>query len=275
MLANSADSQTISVAPRTAVLTKSDLGATFTDEVTFVVATGTEPAWVLDRSFAVDWLDNIAVDKDGNIFLGRKGRVDKFSPSGELLWSVDPWPGCYFQSNASDIGVDSKGNVYVAFTYYGGTPPTGILHRGGRDVLLAKISPDGIPGRPKRIATSADDYVYEMVIDDDDFIYLSGWTGGTLMDPVYLSIAWNTWVAKYDSDFQDDAPGYNDNSDLEPVWGSQITHKAYYQPSMVDLSVSPTGDVYVAGEIYSDLNYEGPYYGSSDYYISRWTNSGQ
>ncbi len=251
-----------------------DWGTTVSDQVTFVVTMNTELPWILKRSFPLNLAGKLTVDKMGNIYVGSYGKVYKYSSAGVLLWSINPWVGLTFQSNVFDLAVDSKGNVYVAFTYNAGATPPGIVHLGYQDVLLAKISPEGVPGRPKRIATPSSDLVYEMAIDGEDNIYLAGLGGGALFPSVGIDSGFKTWVAKYASDFNDDIPGYDDNTDLTPIWAAQISQHSGTFPASVHLSVSPAGDVFVAGDTFGPLNTVGPGLGGGDFYIARWDNSG-
>jgi hypothetical protein len=253
-----------------------DWGTTVSDQVTFVVALGPDDPWVLGHSFPLNLSGDLAVDKMGNVHVGKNGRVEKYSSAGVLIWSVDPWSNLWFQPGFSDIGVDSKGNVFVAFTYNNdGTTPPGIVQLGYQDILLAKISPDGVPGRPKRIATASSDLICEMVIDAEDNVYLAGLTGSSLFPSVGVNSGFKTWVAKYAGDFNDEVPGYDDNTHLTPIWGFQISQNSGTFPAGVYLSVSPSGDVFVAGDTYGALNLQGPYLGGSDFYIAHWDSSGQ
>ena len=92
----------------------------------------------------------IATDSAGNIFVadGGNGRVQKFSPTGAFITSIQPF------ETPSGIAVDRAGNIYVA--------EIGSMHR------VQKLSPNGAfiakwaPGLygPRKIAISPDDSLY-------------------------------------------------------------------------------------------------------------------
>jgi uncharacterized delta-60 repeat protein len=127
---------------------------------------------------ASDRVADMSVADDGGIFLvgvtneGGSGYPDmlvaKYTEDGEPVW-IRNWDG---PANGSDYGVgvalDSQGNVYAA----------GYAYPDGTRYVLVKYDPDGnqLWQRIYQGSSGGGNIVYDLVVDDNDEIYLTGYT---------------------------------------------------------------------------------------------------
>ncbi|WP_437875292.1 hypothetical protein [Sorangium sp. So ce513] len=91
------------------------------------------PLWSVDTTGLGPGSDGpsesaVAVDAAGNAIITANGAIAKLSPSGDVLWSVDPIDEAG-RGRILDVAVDSTGNVIGAGSYDNG------------DALLVKLAP--------------------------------------------------------------------------------------------------------------------------------------
>lgn len=125
--------------------------------------------------------NSIALDSQGNIFVAGKanGSVDdaqsengdillvKYSKDGTPEW-IRQWGGASAYSEmANGVAVDSEDNIFVT----GAMTPKG---KGYLNVFLAKYTTDGIKVWIKQWGTDVDNYGEDIVIDDNDNIFVLG-----------------------------------------------------------------------------------------------------
>ena len=103
--------------------------------------------------------------------------------------------GTVGQEKAGGIGVDSMGNVYVA----GSTDNsfTG-FNQGGRDGFLVKYDKDGNEVWKKSVASSQNDEINQLKIDQNDNIFVVGTTDGSINNGI-LRGGSDVFIVKYDS----------------------------------------------------------------------------
>lgn len=101
---------------------------------------------------------------------------------------------------------DSFGNIYVVGSTSGSV---GGINQGKGDVWIAKYNNNGNRVWVRQLGSSGSEDAYEVVADDDGFIYLAGNTSGNLVG-TKRSDETDAWVAKF----------RGDNGDI--VWGQQF-----------------------------------------------------
>lgn len=143
--------------------------------------------------------ESVATDSAGNIVLAGlfKGSIDfgkkshesagardifvaKLSPSGEYLWSMSF--GDVFDQQALSVATDSKGNIVLTgkvegIIDFGGDK---LSSAGGYDIFLLKLSPVGKHIFSKLYGNNVDDTGFDVTIDSNDNILLTGQFAGML-----------------------------------------------------------------------------------------------
>ena len=98
----------------------------------------------------------------------------KFNNDGVQQWvkqlgsSLNDW--------ALGISVDSKKNVYVTGRTEGNFD--GALNLGGFDIFISKLNSDGLRQWTKQIGSTQNDNGYDLVLDKNNNLYLTGRTQG-------------------------------------------------------------------------------------------------
>jgi hypothetical protein len=159
---------------------------------------------------------DLALDKAGNSYLTgwTQGLVKESDPGRDLL-KYDAWLSKVDtngviqwtqQFGSTDQGIDfawatdtdSQGNIYVSGWTTG---RVGSQNFGSYDVWLTKFNPDGQQLWAKQIGSSGDDgkFFGDLVIDDEDNIFLSGYTNGALGNVKTGDKTYNGWVGKFDT----------------------------------------------------------------------------
>jgi hypothetical protein len=150
--------------------------------------------------------------------------------------------------SSTDIAVDSAGNILVVGTYhgqidFGSQPPTSA---GGKDVFLAKLSPDGDFRWSRTMGDALNQYATGVVADGSDNVIVLGhfegyadFGGGPVMSAGLNDIV----VAKL-------------SSDNVPIWtkrfGSAAEERSYA------LAVDFSDNVLIAGFAAGDVDFGGP-----------------
>ncbi len=146
-----------------------------------------------------DIADSISVDNDGNIYLvgntkgilGNRnyGNTDffiaKYDSTGTPITAYQF--GSFFDDEVKGFQVDSRGNFYL--TGYTEGSLNGI-NNGGRDAWVAKYDSSGEEIWLKQFGTSNDDIALDLVLDDNNNIYLTGYQD-------LGAGSYNGWIAKY------------------------------------------------------------------------------
>ena len=97
---------------------------------------------------------------------------------------------------ARDVATDAAGNVYVAGTTHGAidAPAQRVpnTNRGGADAFVAKFDPDGTLLWVTQFGSTADDFVEGISLDKYGFLFVAGWTRGSMPGGVEQSGTPNT-----------------------------------------------------------------------------------
>jgi PKD repeat protein len=124
-----------------------------------------------------------------NFTIAADAFVAKLDATGNRIWGTyygGTFGGSsdYDTSSGEDIAVDSNGNVYLAgFTMSPNSIATIGAHQetlmGGRDAMLIKFSNDGLRIWGTYYGGSNTEYGYGIAIDNNDKVYLAGWSQST------------------------------------------------------------------------------------------------
>jgi phosphatidylserine/phosphatidylglycerophosphate/cardiolipin synthase-like enzyme len=180
-----------------------------------------------------DIVQSITVGDDGNIYVsgqsdttwgspvrGYSGDMDgfvaKLDPSGALLWNT--FEGGSGSDRALGISADENGNVYLSgnsnATWGSPLDP----YAGLNDAFVAKLDSSGALVWNTFLGENGDDVGYNIVLDESDNIYLSGYSTATWGSPVRVYsgsgqdafaarlsssgvLAWNTFLGGTGTDF--------------------------------------------------------------------------
>ncbi len=85
---------------------------------------------------------------------------------------------------AKDLATDASGNVYVAGTTHGAIDVATTLasntNKGGTDAFVAKFDPQGELLWVVQFGSAADDFIEGIALDRFGFLYVAGWTMGSM-----------------------------------------------------------------------------------------------
>lgn len=121
---------------------------------------------------------------------------------GPTLWARQF--GTPQNDSAFKVVTDQEGNVYVAGMTYGTIPGGTNTNQGGADVFLAKFDPQGTMLWTVQFGSGSDDGVGGIAFDNSGFVYVSGWTRGTMpggidLPPNVPGSGVDAFVAKIDT----------------------------------------------------------------------------
>ncbi len=156
------------------------------------------------NSYFVGWTQGLTKESDpSRLLLKYDAWLTKVDEDGNVVWIQQfgsPDEGLEF---AWAVDTDSNGDIYVSGWTTGalGTQDKEFEKSEGRDVFLAKF--DQVAGDmvwAKQIGSEGDDgaFLSDLVIDDQDKIYLTGYTNGKLGDGS-SDESFNAWAGKFDT----------------------------------------------------------------------------
>ena len=166
-----------------------------------------------------DYAEAITVDADGNVYATGyfQGTVDfdpgsgttnltsaggydifvtKFNAEGDLLWAKSM--GGFMEDKALGIDVDINGNVYTTGHFHGtsdfnpGASSYNLSSEGGKDIFVSKLDSNGDFMWAGRFSGTSHNYGYDVAVDDDENMYLTGYFNGTVdFDPAPATNTFN------------------------------------------------------------------------------------
>jgi len=129
--------------------------------------------------------------------------------------------------------VDSGGNVYITGRTTGSLAGS---NAGGWDAWVAKYDRVGNQQWVKQLGTSGNEFAFAIAVDASSNVYISGCTKGGLA--ASNAGGWDVWVAKYDSDGNQQWIEQLGSSEDEFSWG---------------VAVDSSGNIYATGHSKGDL----------------------
>ncbi len=217
---------------------------------------------------AGDGVGDIQIDAAGNLYVfgttagsfgtgGLLGSNDyflaKYDAAGTLQWRKQS--GTNKDDRGVALAVDSAGNSFVVGYSYGAFPANSYL--GGWDLYLAKYDSSGTRLWVTQTGTTASDAIYDVAIDSNSNVYLTGFSYGNLHSNSNQGSS-DIIVLKYDS---------NGNR----LWTKQI---GTAQPDVgYGIDLDKKGNIYVTGVTGASLNNQ-TYLGSSDIFLLKLDTTG-
>jgi Beta-propeller repeat len=233
---------------------------------------------------STDYGYGLALDAAGNVYitgifyntinfggttLSTKGSYDvfvaSFSSNGTHRWSKGYGSSSY--DYGYDIAADSAGNVYVTGYYstganFGGT---NLTTKGGYDVFLASYTSTGAHRWSKGFGSTSSDYGWGVATDGGGNVYLTGYFYNTINfggATLTSSGSVDTYLASFTP------AGVHRWS---KAFGGTSSDYGY------DVATDASGNVYVTGSFYYDVNFGGGKIsskGGRDIYIASFTPAG-
>ncbi len=174
----------------------------------------------------------ITVDNEGNAYVGGFGNgtsavydifIIKYTTSGDTAW-IRRWtsPHLNYSAYAYSIAVDDEGNVYTTgFMSDGITSGEFITLKYNSSGTLLWAEEYGGPG-------TSIDYANYIAVDDSEFVYITGWSGG-------LNNLHDMTTIKY-------------SPDGDTLWVRRLNGSADGNDYAYWLDLDNAGNVYVAGQ---------------------------
>ncbi len=155
----------------------------------------------------------VTTDSKGNVYIsgatqgnldginagGYEAWVAKYDTGGNLLWTEQL--GTTGNDFSRGVTTDSDGNVYISGTTLGNLDGT---NAGGNDAWVAKYDTQGNLLWTKQLGTSNSDISFGIAIDNNNSVYLSGYTDGVFGDSSFGR--YDAWVAKISQPSTNKAP---------------------------------------------------------------------
>ena len=215
-----------------------------------------------DHAFSLD------IDTEGSIYVGGYSPEDldnqqnagendafitKFNPDGEKDWTI--LFGSEYHEEVHAIEIDSDGSIYIAGSTRGNLGNE--TNNGNWDCYVSKFNSDGNILWTTLLGTNEEDWIRDMTIGNDGYIYLGGATKGDLED--------QNNQGSYD--------GFLSKLDYE---GSKIWTRLIGTSSDDSIQGITYGDqdfIYVSGQTYGSLD-DQINAGSEDAFISKFDSDG-
>ncbi|MBD2692079.1 SBBP repeat-containing protein [Anabaena catenula] len=151
-----------------------------------------------------------------------------------------------------DVANDQNGNIYLTGSTEGNLGGTNV---GGYDAWVAKYNSSGTLQWKKQLGTVNNDEAYNIAIDSNSNVYLTGYTTGNLSGTNVGE--YDAWVAKYDT-----------SGTLQ--WKQQIGTPSY--DSSMGIAIDSNSNFYLTGYTYGNLG--GTNAGSYDAWVAKYNSSG-
>ncbi len=210
---------------------------------------------------AVDGSDNVYVtgytygSLDGNIDTGSADIfLTKYDSSGNKQWTKQMGTSKY--DEATDVAVDTNGNVYITGYTSGGLD--GNTNQGLDDIFLVKYDTNGTKLWTNLWGTSDYDYGNSVAVDNSGNVYVTGYTYGSLDGNTNSSSYYDIFLTKYSS---------SGNKQWTKQWGTSDWDSGNC------VIMDGSGNIYVTGFTFGGLD-GNTKVGSADIFLTKYDSSG-
>jgi hypothetical protein len=228
--------------------------------------------WTRQFGTSEDWdlADGVAVDASGNVYVAgdtigalpeqtlsgdSDAFVRKYDATGNEVWTRQF--GTSAGDSVAEVAVDGSGNVYVTGFTLGALP--GQTLSGDSDAFVRKYDASGNEIWTRQFGTSSSDGARGADVDVSGNVYVAGSTGGAFPGQT-SSGSGDAFIRKYDGSGNE-------------VWTKQFGTSASEDAG--GIAVDNSGNVYVAGNIYSDGAFPGQTSsGNTDTFVRKYDGSG-
>ena len=253
-------SRPLVIDPSFKLLYSSYLGGVHDDQSTTLVLDAQNNSYVVGNSGSEDFPVSASAFQADRKNLGTYVRnvvVTKFSPSGALLYST--FLGGSVNDFGRSIAVDSAGNAYITGTTYSPDFPTTTgafqpTRRGGNDVFVAVLGPDGSTLRFSTLYGATANSEGNGIRLRDDKIYVGGIAGSGL----------TTTTGAYKPTLATGIGGFVAIFDPARTGAAQLVAATYYGTDTpaannlatgvvaLDLALAPDGSAWIGGQAYTN-----------------------
>jgi hypothetical protein len=226
--------------------------------------------YILDWTKQLGTSDNdeaigVAIDSNNNVYITgntegdldgpNAGSVDaflaKYDSAGTLVWTKQL--GTSSSDQAYSVAIDSNNNVYITGSTAGSLDGP---NAGEDDAFLAKYDSTGDRVWTKQLGTSSYDGTFSVAIDSNNYVYITGYTGGSLEGSNAGS--YDAFLAKYDS------------STGDRVWTKQLGTSSL--DVAYSVAIDSNNNVYITGATGGGL--DGLNAGSADAFLAKYDSTG-
>ncbi|MEA2049713.1 MAG: SBBP repeat-containing protein [Campylobacterota bacterium] len=184
---------------------------------------------------------------------GYDGFIAKYDADGNQTWARQ------FGTSSSDyiqkVALDQNENAYVSGYTYGTIDNN--TRVGSYDAFVVKYDKDGNKTWSKQFGTTSYDYTTNITTDEDNNIYVTGYTYGTLSEQTRAG-GYDVFVVKY-------------NSAGVKQWAKQFGSTSYDYP--YGIAANSNGDVYISGYTSGSIDNENRL-GGYDGFIVKYSSDG-
>ena len=138
--------------------------------VTFVMKFAPDGTKIWEQFPEFDSIHSLAVDGAKNVYISYESEIIKYSSDGKILQNYKVFGESSNPSGINALAIDSKGNIYAGGDTYDSLFTD---NAGKNDAFLIKLAPDGTQLWGKQWGSDDEDYIYDLVIDEDN-IYVGG-----------------------------------------------------------------------------------------------------
>ncbi len=215
-----------------------------------------------------DRASSVAVDSNNNIYItGRVGAsldgetynreydifLTKFNNSGVKEWTKQ-W-GSSRNDEGKSVAIDSNNNIYVVGKTEGDLDNN--RSSGWEDIFLTKFNNSGVKEWTKQWGTFNDDEGFSIAIDNNDNIYVTGFTKGSLEESVNAR-GKDIFLTKFNS---------SGVKEWTKQWGSVFDDEGF------SVAIDNNNNLYITGYTSHDLDGNNSL-GWQDIFLTKFNNSG-
>lgn len=244
----------------------------------------------------LDQVNNLAVDKDGNVIIGASfssssidcnpgsgvftvngnGSFDalivKFDTDGDFIWAKSI--GSPNMDAGHVVTTDKDGNVIFVGSVTGAVTigSTNLPHKGGLDGFVVKYSPSGNVLWATSFASTGEDEIKSVKTDSDGSIAIMGYFGSSInLNPRGTA---QNFTANGETYF---IAKYNENGILS--WANKIDGTS--TRTVASISIGQTNDIFITGVYSGTINFNSSTTisltssGSRNLFITKYSNDGK